>query len=201
AVVGIRTEQASTRCVKSQPTCLQHAPDTTHGVRGEPVHRRPNRAQGPAARRGATLGHRHFPPRSFTRSGVQYLYQFLPHGLDLLEVPSGGPHPVGGRPDPQRLPLHRLVTSYRACLGPAASARLAAPRHAGAPLPQSGARRCTARARRDGHHDCDSVPVPVVPASLVLTFVGWPSPFSCCMRWLYITDFGRQSSLEPPSAL
>ena len=54
AVVGIRTEQAGTRGVKSQPTALQHAPDATHGVLGEPVHRRPNRAQGPAARRRAT---------------------------------------------------------------------------------------------------------------------------------------------------
>src|SRR4029434_6893562 len=83
----------------------------------------------------------------------------------------------------------------RVCPGPMASVRLAAPRHGVSHLPQSVARRYTARGRRGGHHDRDSVPVPLVPASLVLTFVGWPSPFSCCVRWLYITDFDHQISL------
>ena len=103
AVVGIRTEQAGTRGVKPQPTALQHAPHATHGVLREPVHRRPHRAQRPAARRRATRCHRHFPPGGLTRPGAQDLQQFLLHGLDLLEVPSDGPHRVGGR-RVQRLP-------------------------------------------------------------------------------------------------
>src|SRR5215813_14108314 len=194
-VIGIRTEQASTRRVQPQPTALQHPPYSTQRVVRQPIHRRSDRAQRPAAGCRATGPDDDLLACGFTRPRAQGLQQFLLHGLDLREVPSGDPHPVGDRRGLRRLPLHRRVTSHRVCPGPAASARLAAPRHGVSPLPQSVARRYTARGRRGGYHDRDSVPVPVVPASLVLTFVGWPSPFSCCVRWLYITDFDHQNSL------
>ena len=144
----------------------------------------------------APRDHCRFPPCGLPRSGVQEFPQLLPHGFDFREATSDGPRPIDEPGGPRRLPLHRLVTSHRECPGPAALARLAAPPHAGSHPPQSVSRRYTAHVRRGGHHDRDSVPVPVVPASLVSTFVVLLSLFSCYMRWLYITDFDHQSSLE-----
>src|SRR5262245_61006366 len=136
------------------------------------------------------------PSRGFTRPRTQRLQQFLLHGCDLREVPSGDPHLVGGPRARPLLPPHRSLATPKGCPDPAASALPGALRHAASPPLQSVVKRYSARARRAVHHDPDRVPVLVAPASLVSPFVGWPSRCSSCLRWLHITDFDRQISLD-----
>src|SRR5262249_9636557 len=102
---------------------------------------------------------------------------------------------VGGPRGRRLLPLHRLVTNHRACLDPAASATPVALPHVGSLLGQSLGSPRTARARRVEYHDRDNVPAPVVHVVLTSPFAGLPALCSCCLRWVHITDFDRQSSL------
>src|SRR5439155_6268944 len=91
---------------------------------------------------------------------------------------------------------HITVTTHRRCPGRVASATPVSPQRGASHPWQSLVTPHTARARRDGHHDPDSVPAPAALAFLGPKFVGLPSPCSSWLRWFHITDFDRQNSLE-----
>jgi len=178
-----------------QPPRWQHPPHPTHGEPREPLHRHPPRAQRPAARGGPTLRPRHFPPGRLARPGAQGLTPFLLHGCVLRAAPSDAPHRVGGPKVRLRPRSHRPVTTQRAGPGPAASALPGSPPPAAPRPPQSLVTPRPAHVRRAANPDRDSVPTLAVRAFLAPTFVGVPSLGSWQSRWLYMTDFDRQSSL------
>jgi hypothetical protein len=194
AGVRVGTEPPGARRVDPQAARRQHPPHPPPGVLREPRHRHATRTQRPAAGSWPPLPCRHCRAGRRARPRPQGLTPVLLHGLALLKETADALPRVGGPRGRSRPRLQTLVTSPRACPGPAASALPAAPRHAASRPPQSLVPLRTARAWRDGKHDHDSVLALAARAVLASTFVGLPSRCSGWLRWFYITDFDRQSS-------
>ena len=190
----LRAEQGTEKLCRLRVLQIDTCLPALLGLHYQPVHRRADRAQSPAAWRWPIRPDRSFPACGLTRSCPQRFQQLLPHAFAFLEVTSVGPRRVGGQQAPPLLPLHTPVTSHKGCPSPAAATILGAPRHAVPRLPLFLARRCTARTRKGGHHERDNTPILAARASLAVTFSGWPSRCSCSLRWVHITDFDRQNA-------